>query len=219
MTHQRQERQSDAFAALRLNPPHSHWESLDSQNWEHQLLLAWRMPPLPLNPHKVLRSAFIPLPLNSRLPAILQTKLHPKAAEQQLSQFYLSSTLTFPPAAPSPNQTPLGCCRKDLFPLINYRKDNWGGKKNQINKPLLGAPDSRGAGGADPGDVWAHPERGSGAAIAPQELLSNGKIPAHHREPASHPRCQGQGAWPEPPRSQQGSSAGTLALRQRLGEV
>lgn len=59
------------------------------------------MPLLPLNSHKVLGSAFIPLPLNSQLPVILQTKLHPKAAEQQLSQFYLSSTLTFPPAAPS----------------------------------------------------------------------------------------------------------------------
>lgn len=96
VTEQRQEKQSHVSTGLQLNPHHS-----TGILWEHQSLSARLMPLLPLNSHKVLRSAFIPLPLNSQLPVILQTKLHPKAAEQQLSQFYLSSTLTFPPAAPS----------------------------------------------------------------------------------------------------------------------
>lgn len=97
MRDQREEKQSDASSALQLNPHHSLWESLGT----HQLLLAGLMALLPLNSHKVLGTAFVPLPLNSLLPVILQTKPRPKAAEQQLSQFYFSSTLTFPPAAPS----------------------------------------------------------------------------------------------------------------------
>lgn len=45
--------------------------------------LVWPLSLLPLNSHRVPRDAYFSLPLNSQLPVILQTKIHPKAAQQQ----------------------------------------------------------------------------------------------------------------------------------------